>query len=123
MEEVLRFESSNQHGNHVSTAPAEIGGVAIPAGTFITLGIGAANRDPAEFADPDRLDVGRQPNRHLAFGSGPHVCAGLNVARLEGRIPIGRFLARFPNYALSGTPPAAAAPPFRGFTSILVILN
>jgi len=75
------------------------------------------------FADPDRLDVGRQPNRHLAFGSGPHVCAGLNVARLEGRIPIGRFLARFPNYALSGTPPAAAAPPFRGFTSIPVILN
>ena len=86
MEEFLRFESSNQLGNRVSTAPAEIGGVAMPAGTFITLGIGAANRDPDEFADPDRLDVGRQPNRHLAFGSGPHVCAGLNVARLEGRI-------------------------------------
>ena len=110
VEEILRFESSNQLGNRVSTAPAEIGGVAMPAGTFITLGIGAANRDPDEFADPDRLDVGRQPNRHLAFGSGPHVCAGLNVARLEGRIAIGRFLARFPDYALAGAPTAAAAP-------------
>ena len=70
----------------------------MPAGTFITIGIGAANRDPAEFPDPDRLDVAREPNRHLAFGSGAHVCAGLNVARLEGRIAIGRFLARFPGY-------------------------
>ena len=52
VEEILRFESSNQLGNRVSTAPAEIGGVAMPAGTFITLGIGAANRDPDEFADP-----------------------------------------------------------------------
>ena len=104
VEEILRFESPNQLGNRVSTAPGEIGGVAMPAGTFITLGIGAANRDPDEFAEPDRLDVGRQPNRHLAFGSGPHVCAGLNVARLEGRIAIGRFLARFPDYALAGAP-------------------
>ena len=72
--------------------------------TVLFLGIGAANRDPAEFADPDRLDVARHPNRHLAFGSGPHVCAGLNVARLEGRIAVGRFLARFPGYALAGTP-------------------
>ena len=68
----------------------------MPAGTFITIGIGAANRDPAEFPDPDRLDIAREPNRHLSFGSGAHVCAGLNVARLEGRIAIGRFLARFP---------------------------
>jgi cytochrome P450 len=123
VEEILRFESSNQLGNRVSTAPAEIGGVAMPAGTFITLGIGAANRDPAEFADPDRLDVGRQPNRHLAFGSGPHVCAGLNVARLEGRIAIRRFLVRFPNYALTGTPIRGGRARFRGFTSIPVALT
>ena len=70
--------------------------MAIPAGTYLTIGIGAANRDPDEFPDPDRLDIAREPNRHLAFGSGPHVCIGLNVARLEGRIAIGRFLARFP---------------------------
>ena len=111
VEEFLRFESSNQLGNRVTTRPVEIGGVAMPAGTFITIGIGAANRDPAEFPDPDRLDVAREPNRHLAFGSGAHVCAGLNVARLEGRIAIGRFLARFPNYRLSAATPCAAAGP------------
>ena len=74
----------------------EIGGRELPAGTFVTLAIGAANRDPAQFHDPDRLDVGRKPNRHLAFGHGAHACAGMNVARLEARIAFGRLLARFP---------------------------
>ncbi len=66
-----------------------------PAGTQITLGIGAANRDPAQFPDPDRFDIARDPNRHLAFASGIHHCVGMAVARLEGRIALGRFLARF----------------------------
>jgi cytochrome P450 len=118
VEDLLRFESSNQLGNRMTTRAAEIGGVAMPAGTFITIGIGAANRDPAEFADPDRLDVGREPNRHLAFGSGPHVCIGLNVARLEGRIAIERFLARFPDYRLAGEPVRGGRARFRGFLSI-----
>ena len=96
--------------------------IAMPAGTFITIGIGAANRDPAEFADPDRLDLGREPNRHLAFGSGAHICAGLNVARLEGRIAIGRFLARFPDYRLAGEPVRGGRARFRGFLSIPVAL-
>jgi hypothetical protein len=122
VEEILRFESSNQLGNRVTTRAVEIGGVALPAGTFITIGIGAANRDPAEFADPDRLNVAREPNRHLAFGSGAHVCAGLNVARLEGRIAIGRFLARFPGYALAGEPVRGGRARFRGFLSIPVVL-
>ena len=122
VEEILRFESSNQLGNRVTTAPVVLGGVAMPAGTFITIGIGAANRDPAEFADPDRLDVAREPNRHLAFGSGAHVCAGLNVARLEGRIAIGRFLARFPSYTLAGEPVRGGRARFRGFLSIPVAL-
>jgi len=120
VEEFLRFESSNQLGNRITTRGVELGGVAMPAGTFITIGIGAANRDPAEFADPDRLDVARDPNRHLAFGSGAHVCAGLNVARLEGRIAIGRFLARFPNYRLAGEPVRGGRARFRGFLSIPV---
>jgi cytochrome P450 len=120
VEEVLRFESSNQLGNRVTTTPVTLGGVAMPAGTFITIGIGAANRDPAEFPDPDRLDVAREPNRHLAFGSGAHVCAGLNVARLEGRIAIGRFLARFPGYRLAGEPVRGGRARFRGFLSIPV---
>jgi cytochrome P450 len=101
----------------------ELGGVAIPAGAYLTIGIGAANRDPEEFANPDRLDLGRQPNRHLAFGSGPHVCIGLNVARLEGRIAIARFLARFPNYRLAGTPVRGGRARFRGFLSIPVALG
>jgi len=122
VEEILRFESSNQLGNRVTTVATEIGGVAIPAGTFITIGIGAANRDPAEFADPDRLDVAREPNRHLAFGSGVHVCAGLNVARLEGRIAIQRFLARFPDYRLAGEPVRGGRARFRGFLSIPVVV-
>jgi cytochrome P450 len=122
IEEFLRFESSNQLGNRVTTRAVDVGGVAMPAGTFITIGIGAANRDPAEFADPDRLDVGREPNRHLAFGSGAHVCAGLNVARLEGRIAIGRFLARFPGYTLAGEPVRGGRARFRGFLSIPVVL-
>jgi cytochrome P450 len=122
LEELLRFESSNQLGNRVTTRPVEFGGVTIPAGTFMTIGIGAANRDPAEFPDPDRLDIAREPNRHLAFGSGAHVCAGLNVARLEGRIAIGRFLARFPHYRLSGEPVRGGRARFRGFLSIPVAL-
>ena len=123
VEELLRFESSNQLGNRLTTRPVEIGGVAMPAGTFITIGIGAANRDPAEFPDPDRLDVSREPNRHLSFGSGAHVCAGLNVARLEGRIAVGRFLARFPNYRLAGAPVRGGRARFRGFLSIPIALG
>jgi cytochrome P450 len=102
--------------------PVRIEGVEIAAGTYLTIGIGAANRDPIEFPDPDRLDIPREPNRHLAFGSGPHVCIGLNVARLEGRIAIGRFLARFPNYRLAGEPVRGGRARFRGFLSIPVTL-
>jgi hypothetical protein len=122
VEEFLRFESPNQLGNRLTTVPVEIGGVPIAAGTYLTLGIGAANRDPAEFPDPDRLDLAREPNRHLAFGSGPHVCIGLNVARLEGRTAIGRFLARFPGYRLAGPPVRGGRARFRGFLSIPVAL-
>jgi cytochrome P450 len=123
VEEFLRFESSNQLGNRLTARPVEIGGVSVPAGTFITIGIGAANRDPSEFPDPDRMDVSREPNRHLSFGSGAHICAGINVARLEGRVAIGRFLARFPNYRLSGPPVRGGRARFRGFLSIPIALE
>jgi cytochrome P450 len=123
VEEILRFDSSNQLGNRMTSAPAEIGGVALPAGTFLTIGIGAANRDPAEFANPDLFDIAREPNRHLAFGSGAHVCAGLNIARLEGRIAIGRLLARFPSYRLAGAPVRGGRARFRGFLSLPVSVD
>jgi cytochrome P450 len=84
---------------------------------LITLCIGAANRDPAVFADPDQLDLARSDNRHLAFGFGVHQCAGLSLARLEGRIAIGRFLQRFPDYRLTAEPVRGGRARFRGFLS------
>jgi cytochrome P450 len=123
VEELLRFESSNQLGNRRTTRDVELGGVALAAGTGITLAIGAANRDPERFAQPDRLDLARTPNRHLAFGSGPHQCVGMNVARLEGRIAIARFLARFPEFALCAPPTRGGRARFRGFSAIPATLG
>ena len=96
VEEFLRFESSNQLGNRRALRACEIGGARLEEGALVTLCIGAANRDPALFDHPDVLDLARQDNRHLAFGFGIHQCAGLSLARLEGRVAIARFLARFP---------------------------
>ncbi|KQW18574.1 cytochrome [Afipia sp. Root123D2] len=123
IEEFLRFESSNQLGNRRVTQDTTLDEVVIPEGTLITLCIGAANRDPAQFENPDRLDIGRAPNRHLAFASGPHACVGLNLARLEGRIAIGRFMARFPRFAAAGLAQRARRARFRGFTSLPVTLT
>ncbi len=123
VEEILRFESSNQLGNRISTGPANIGGIPFPEGTRITLCIGAANRDPAQFVDPDRLDVGRAPNRHLAFGSGPHMCVGLQLARLEARVAIGAFLARYPGYERAGKPARGGRARFRGLLHLPVRLR
>jgi cytochrome P450 len=122
VEEVLRFESSNQLGNRIVAADTVLGGVAMPKGTLVTIGIGAANRDPEQFPDPDRFDVARSPNRHLAFASGIHLCAGMNLARLEGRIAIERFLSRFPDYAPDGEPVRSRRARFRGFVSLPVRL-
>ncbi len=118
IEEFLRFESSNQLGNRMTTERVELGGIALAAGTPVTLCIGAANRDPQQFADPENLDIGRMPNRHLAFATGAHQCAGMALARLEGAIAISRFLARFPEYELSGPPVRGGRVRFRGFLSV-----
>ena len=118
VEEMLRYESSNQLGNRMTVEPVELGGSSLPAGTPITLCIGAANRDPAQFPDPERFDVARTPNRHLAFATGAHQCAGMALARLEGAIAISRYLARFPRYALNGEPVRGGRVRFRGFLSV-----
>jgi cytochrome P450 len=115
VDEFLRFESSNQLGNRRALIATRIGGVDLPAGTLVTLGIGAANRDPAVFDQPDLLRLDRAPNKHLAFGFGIHQCAGLSLARLEGRIAIGRFLQRFPGYRLNEAPVRGGRARFRGF--------
>jgi cytochrome P450 len=124
IEEILRFESSNQLGNRMTTEPVELGGgIKLAAGTPVTLCIGAANRDPAQFADPETLDVARTPNRHLAFGTGAHQCAGMALARLEGAIAISRFLARFPGYTLSAPPVRGGRVRFRGFLSVPCVVG
>ena len=123
VEEFLRYESPVQLGNRLTTADFEFDGVAVPAGTILTLGIGAANRDPDVYPDPDRLDIGRNPRDHLAFGAGIHTCAGLNVARLEARIAIPAVLQRFPRLRLDGTPVRDRRARFRGFTHLPMAIH
>lgn len=120
IEEMLRYEGPIQLNNRRLTAPMALGGRTLPEGTPITLGIGAANRDPRQFAEAERFDVARRPNRHLAFGQGEHACAGMNVARMEGRIAIARLLERFPKLAPAGDPERDRRVRFRGFRKLPV---
>jgi cytochrome P450 len=115
IDEFLRFESSNQLSNRRAITTFELGGQTYPAGTLLTLCIGAANRDPAVFDEPNQLRLARTPNRHLAFGFGIHQCAGLSLARLEGRIAVESLLTRFPNYQFTQTPVRGGRARFRGF--------
>ncbi|MBP6221508.1 MAG: cytochrome P450 [Limnohabitans sp.] len=115
VDEFLRFESSNQLGNRRALQATQVNGVDLPAGALVTLCIGAANRDPAVYDQPEQLNLRRTGNKHLAFGFGVHQCAGLSLARLEGRIAIGRFLQRFPDYQLTQTPLRGGRARFRGF--------
>ena len=118
VEEMLRYDGPIQLNNRRLTAPVEVSDRTLREGTFVTIGIGAANRDPAQFPDPERFDVARKPNRHVAFGHGDHVCVGMNVARMEGRIALGRLLARFPRIELAGTPERDRRVRFRGFRKL-----
>ncbi|MFL2559403.1 MAG: cytochrome P450 [Arenicellales bacterium] len=123
VEELLRFESPLQLNNRLTTEPMMIGKTTIPKGTFLTLGVGAANRDPDQFNQPDRLDIGRSPNNHVAFGQGHHACSGMNVARLEGRIAFSALVRRFPSIDLKGSPERDPRMRFRGFRKLPVVLN
>ncbi len=123
IEEVLRYESSNQLGNRITTTTVEIGGERLDTGTFVTLCIGAANRDPAAFESAETFDIARDPNRHLAFAAGIHQCAGMNLARMEARIALAAFLKRFPDYQLAGKPVRSQRARFRGFTGMPVSLR
>ena len=120
VEEMLRYDGPIQLNNRRLLAPLEIGGRTFREGTLITIGIGAANRDPVQFPDPDRFDVARKPNRHVAFGHGDHVCVGMNVARMEGRIAFARLLARFTRIEPDGAPERDRRIRFRGFRRLPV---
>jgi len=102
VEEMLRYESPLQIGNRRAVADVELGGERFPAGTFFHVVIASANRDERQFRDPDRFDVAREPNKHLAFGHGIHTCAGNSVARIEAGIAFAKLLARFPDLQPAG---------------------
>lgn len=118
IEEMLRYDGPIQLNNRRLTAPLALSTGTLPEGTLITIGIGAANRDPAQFPGPARFDVGRKPNRHVAFGQGDHVCVGMNVARMEGRIALARLIARFERIDLAGAPERDRRVRFRGFRKL-----
>jgi cytochrome P450 len=123
VEEFLRMESSNQLGNRRAAADTVLGGVPMPAGSYVHIGIGAANRDPAHFADPERLDLRRRPNRHLAFGTGIHACAGLSLARMEAQVAIGKLVQRFAAIERDGDAVRGGRARFRGFLRYPVRLS
>ncbi|MGI9327585.1 MAG: cytochrome P450 [Pseudomonadales bacterium] len=123
IEEVLRMESPNQLGNRTTTEEITLEGVKIPSNAILTLCIGAANRDPDVFKNPDSFEINRHPNPHLAFGAGIHTCAGLNVARLEARVALTELLLRFPQLRFTQPPNRAQRARFRGFDSAPASIN
>jgi cytochrome P450 len=108
VEECLRYDGPVQRLGRTPSEDVTMGGQTIPKGAIVMLFIGAADRDPAHFADPDRFDIGRTDNRHLAFGLGIHFCLGAPLARVEGEIALSTVVRRLPKLAL-----ATVAPQFR----------
>ncbi len=123
VEEFLRYESSNQIGNRTVAEDMELGGVQLAAGDYITMSIQGANRDPAQFPEPDRLDVGREPNRHLAFGGGPHICLGNTLARMEGATAILQLVTRVPELRRDGDFTRGGRARFRGYASYPIAVD
>jgi cytochrome P450 len=120
VEELLRFDSPVQRTARITNADAEIDGHAIAKGSLVVTAIGAANRDPAQFPDPDRLDIGRRDNRHVAFGFGIHFCLGAPLARVEGQIALGTIILRMPRLASAGTPTWRESSTLRGLKTFPV---
>ena len=104
VEECLRYDGPIILTARVLHADVAFDGTTIPCNAKVWGMLAAANRDPAVFPDPDRFDIERQPNEHLAFGGGPHFCLGAYIARLEGQIAIGSLVARFDELSLRSRP-------------------
>jgi cytochrome P450 len=105
VEELLRFTNPVNHANdRFTTEDVPVGDVVIPAGEWVLPAISSADRDPAQFPDPDRLDLGRDTSGHVAFGYGIHYCLGAPLARMEAEVALGALLARFPGISLAVLP-------------------
>jgi cytochrome P450 len=123
VEELLRYESPVQFTARVLKEDIEIFGQRIPKKWSILCMLGAANRDPQRFEEPNRLDLKRLNNQHLAFSAGPHACIGGQLARLEGQVALLNLVQRFPKMKLTGLRPEWASTfGFRGIKSLPVIL-
>ena len=115
VDEFLRYQSSVQIGNRMATEEINFDGVTVPAGAYLHTSIGAANRDPAVFENPEAVNIARHPNPHFAFADDKHTCLGNTLARIEGRIAIGEFIRRFPKLRQAGEPEQMGRARFRGF--------
>ncbi len=102
VEEMLRYESPLQIGNRRATVEVTLHDQLLPAGTFLHVGIAAANHDERQFPEPEAFDITRTPNRHLAFGNGIHICAGNSLARMEASLAFSKLLARFARIERAG---------------------
>jgi cytochrome P450 len=120
VEELLRFDGPVQLTGRVVVEATSVAGVQMKAGQFVMLLLGAANRDPEQFPDPDRLDLGRRPNQHLGFGRGIHFCLGAPLARLEGQVVLGAMVSRFPGLRLDGDPVQRDTVTLRGLEALPV---
>jgi pimeloyl-[acyl-carrier protein] synthase len=121
VEELLRYDSPVQRTARITNADVEIQGRRIPTGSMVVAAIGAANRDPSHFLDPDRLDIARGDNRHVAFGFGIHFCIGAPLARVEGQIALATLLRRMPTIALrTATPDWRESSTLRGLKTLPV---
>ena len=120
IEELVRFDAPIQVLGRTATRPVELHGRTIPEGARVGLIWASANRDERRWADPDRLDVGREPQRHVSFGDGIHHCLGAPLARLETKIVFEELFARIPEYAVSGPVVRVKTPTDRALESLPV---
>jgi cytochrome P450 len=123
IEEILRYEPPAVHIGRYVAQDVEIRGTQVREGSVVIFLTGAANRDPREFADPDRLDIHRERRPHLTFGYGHHVCLGNALARIEGRIAIDEVLKRFPDWEVdTGRAQLASTSTVRGWDTLPVMM-
>lgn len=120
VEELIRYDSPLQLFERTATADVEVGGVTVREGQKIAALLGAANRDPGVFADPDTFDITRRDNPHLGFGAGIHFCVGAPLARVELQTSLATLRSRFPNLALAATPTRRPEFVIRGVQSLPV---